>query len=134
MYFDAGFDMVPQLSRTEADHKAWDLFINEVKDKYKTDERMEIKSNYLSFKAGEVTILPFEGFKFMRFSSKFTGRSRTTKGVFDIVLTVTAIARSIFGPRVHRWCEPVDDFGHYDWNEVNDSIKSYEQVRSLQCC
>jgi hypothetical protein len=32
MGFDAGFDMVPQLSRTETDHKAWDLFINMVKE------------------------------------------------------------------------------------------------------
>jgi hypothetical protein len=59
MGFDTGFDMVPQLSRTEADHMAWDLFINMVKEEYGTDERTDIKSNNLTFNAGEVPILPY---------------------------------------------------------------------------
>jgi hypothetical protein len=45
MGFDAGFDMVPKLSRTETDHEIWDLFINMVKEEYGSDEGMEIKSN-----------------------------------------------------------------------------------------
>jgi hypothetical protein len=133
MGFDAGFDMVPQLSRTEADHKAWDLFIGMVKERYRDDERMEIKSNYVSFEAGEVPMLPLEGFKFKRFSSKVSGGIATATGVWDIIETVARIAMSIFGSRVRYWCEGADDYGHYNWKEVRDSIKSYEQVRSLWC-
>lgn len=128
MGIDAGFDMVPQLSRTESDRKAWNAFINKVKEEYRTDERLEIKPNYLSFKAGEEPIIPWEGFKFMRFSSKVSGSTATTTGVWDIIETVTRIAKSIFGSRIHYWCEAAGDFGHYDWKQVNDSIQSYEQV------
>jgi hypothetical protein len=39
---------------------------------------MEIKSNYLSLNEGEVPILPLEGFKLMRFSSKVSGGIATT--------------------------------------------------------
>ncbi|EXA29335.1 hypothetical protein FOVG_19159 [Fusarium oxysporum f. sp. pisi HDV247] len=128
MGIDAGFDMVPQLSRTEADHEAWDLFINMVKERYKTDERMEINSNYISFNAGEGPILPFEGFKFMRFSSKVSGSTATTTGVCDIIKAVTRIAKSIFGSRVRYWSEAADDYGYYKWDEVHASIESYDKV------
>ena len=128
MGFDAGFDMVPKLSRTPADHKAWDLFLNMVKERYEDDERMEIKSNYLFFNAGEGPILPLEGFKFLRFSSKVSGGIATATGVWDIIRTVSRIARSIFGSRVRYWCEGANDYGHYNWEEVRHSIESYEQV------
>ncbi|KAH7184522.1 uncharacterized protein B0J16DRAFT_355242 [Fusarium flagelliforme] len=128
MGFDAGFDMVPKLSRTHTDHEAWNLFIFMVKDEFQADERMEIKPNYLSFNAGEVPTLPFEGFKFLRFSSKVSGGNAAKTGVWELIKTVCRIARSIFGSRIVYWCEAVDQFGHYDWKEVNDSIQSYEQV------
>ncbi|KAF5682041.1 SET domain-containing protein [Fusarium circinatum] len=128
MGIDAGFDMVPQLSRTDTDYKAWDLFINMVKERYKTDKRMEINANYIFFNAGEGPILPFEGFKFMRFSSKVSGSTATTTGVWDIIQAVTQIAKSIFGSRVRDWSEAFDHYGYYKWDEVHASIKSYDKV------
>ncbi|RFN50422.1 set domain-containing protein 5 [Fusarium flagelliforme] len=128
MGIDAGFDMVPPLSRTEADHKAWNLFIDMVKQEFSTDERLEVKPNYLSFNVGEVPKLPFEGFKFKRFSSKVSGGIATTTGVWNIIRIVARIAKSIFGSRLVTWHKAASNFGHYHWGEVNDSIKSYEQV------
>ncbi|CAG1959692.1 unnamed protein product [Fusarium graminearum] len=129
MGIDAGFNMVPQLSRTEADHKAWDIFINMVKERYRTDERMKVNSNYIFFNAGEGPILPFEGFKFMRFSSnKVSGSTATTTGVWDIIKAVTRIAKSIFGSRVYYWSEVADNYGYYKWDEVHASIESYDKI------
>ncbi|CEI41784.1 hypothetical protein FVEN_g3769 [Fusarium venenatum] len=128
MGIDAGFDMVPQLSRTEADRKAWDVFINKVKEEYGTDERLQIKPNYLLFNAGEGPILPLDGFKFKRFSSKVSGGIVATSGVWDIIDNVSRIAKSIFGSRVRYWSEASDESGYYDWEQVYASIDSYEQV------
>jgi len=87
MGIDAGFDMVPPLSRTEADHKAWNIFIDIVKQEFSTDERLEVEPNYLSFNAGGVPTLLFEGFKFLRFSSKVSGGDAAKTGAWELIET-----------------------------------------------
>ena len=123
MGIDAGFDMVPCLSRGAVDRQNWDQFINFIKGHYKNDAQVEINPNYLVFKAGEYPILPFEGHKFLRFSSKITG------DVMKYNDAVTRLAHVHFGFRIQAWNEGFDQSGHYNWDEVHESIRSYEQVR-----
>lgn len=123
MGVDAGFDMVPRLSRGAIDRQNWDQFISFIKDYYKDDVQVEVHRNYLEFKAGEHPRLPFEGHKFLRFSSKIIG------DVEDYLDFVRSVARVRFGFRIQAWHERADQFGHYNWHEVHESIRSYEQVR-----
>jgi hypothetical protein len=126
MGIDAGFDMVPRLSKGAVDRQNWQSFITCIKELYKDDELVEVKPNYLVFKAGEHPLLPFEGHKFMRFSSKISGSH--AKGIEKYLDTVTRVAKVNFGSRVRAWNEAADEWGVYDWQEVNDSFRSYEQV------
>ncbi|KAK0609069.1 SET domain-containing protein 5 [Lasiodiplodia hormozganensis] len=105
MGIDAGFDM----------------------DHYKDDVQVEVKPNYIEFKAGEHPLLPFEGHKFLRFSSKISGSIASTTGVESYINTVTRIAKVHFGSRVQPWNECFDQYGEYDWDEVNESMRSYEE-------
>lgn len=128
MGIDAGFDMVPRLSRGAVDKQNWQSFIKVIKERYQNDDLVEIKPNYIQFKTGEHPLLPFEGHKFLRFSSKISGSH--AKGVEEYIDTVTRVAKISFGSRVQRWNEAFDVWGFYSWSDVNDSINSYEQV----CC
>lgn len=123
MGVDAGFDMVPRLSRGAIDRQNWDQFISFIKDYYKDDFQVQVHPNYLEFKVGEHPRLPFEGHKFLRFSSRIIG------DVTDYVDVVRCVARVRFGSRIKPWSEAADQFGHYNWQEVHESIRSYEQVR-----
>ncbi|KAH8691743.1 hypothetical protein GQ44DRAFT_754036 [Phaeosphaeriaceae sp. PMI808] len=124
MGIDAGFDMVPQLSKGAVDRRNWKSFINAIKEHYQNDSLVEIKVNYVEFKAGEHPLLPFEGHKFLRFSSKISGSH--AEGVQDYIDTVTRVARCFFGSRVRPWNDAVNE-GFYSWTEVNGSFESYEQ-------
>ena len=126
MGIDAGFDMVPRLSKGVVDRHNWQSFIKVIKKHYQNDDLVEIKPNYLEFKAGEHLLLPFEGHKFLRFGSKISGSH--AQGVDEYLDTVTRIARMSFGSRVRCWNEAADEWGLYSWQEVHASIKSYEQV------
>ena len=108
------------------DKQNWQLFIKAIKERYQNDDLVEIKPNYLKFKAGEHPLLPFEGHKFLRFSSKISGSY--AKGVEEYIDTVTRVAQVCFGSRVQYWNEAADERGFYNWQEVHDSIESYEQV------
>ena len=130
MGIDAGFDMVPRLSKGAVDRHNWQSFIKIIKERYQNDDRVEVKPNYIVFKAGEHPLLPFEGHKFLRFSSKTSGHH--AKGVEDYIDTVTRVAQVNFGSRVRYWDEALDQRGFYDWREVHDSFKSYEQVCILR--
>jgi enoyl reductase-like protein len=44
------------------------------------------------------------------------------------IRAVTRIAKSHFGSRVQFWHEGGDTYGHYDREEVNESLERYEQV------
>jgi hypothetical protein len=128
MGIDAGFDMYPRLSKGVVDRQNWGRFIDFIKEHYKDDTQVEIKPNYINFKAGEHPKLPFEGHKFLRFSSKVSGSTAADTNVEGYIDTVTRIAQIRFGSRIWCWHEGVDKFGAYDWNEVNESLRSYEQV------
>lgn len=129
MGIDAGFDMVPRLSKGIVDRHNWDRFINFIKNHYKDDNQVETKSNYILFKAGEHPILPFEGHKFLRFSSKVSGPTAAATNVESYIDTVTRIAKAHFGSRARYWNDGFDQCGEYEWAEVLESIRSYEQVR-----
>ena len=126
MGIDAGFDMVPCLSKGAVDKQNWRSFMNVIKERYQNDDLVEIKPNYLELKVGEHPLLPFEGHKFLRFSSKISGSH--AKGVEEYIDTVTRVAQASFGSRVRCWNEAADEWGFYNWKEVHASIKSYEQV------
>ena len=122
MGIDAGFDMVPRLTSGAEDQHKWKQFIDLVKLFYEDDDLVVFKANYIEFEVGEHPILPFEGHKFLRFSSKLT------RGADGYISGVTRLAQQLFGPRIERWHEGSDQFGHYDWAEVHKSIRSYNQV------
>lgn len=125
MDIDAGFDMVPRLSKGAVDRQNWQSFIKIIKERYQNDDLVEVKPNYIVFKAGDHPMLPFEGHKFLRFSSKISGSH--AKGVEEYIDTVTRVAKVNFGSRVRYWNEAVDERGFNNWQEVHDSFKSYEQ-------
>lgn len=115
MGIDAGFDMVPRLSNGIVDKQSWDHFIGSIKEHYKDDDRVKINPNHILFEAGECPMLPFEGHKFLRFSSKVSGGIAYATGVESYITTVTSIARVHFGPRVRFWDETFDQLGYYGW-------------------
>ncbi|KAF4625252.1 hypothetical protein G7Y89_g12916 [Cudoniella acicularis] len=125
MGIDAGFDMVPRLSNGAVDRHNWQSFIKLIREHYQNDDLVEVKPNYLEFKAGEHPLLPFEGHKFLRFSSKTSGSH--AKGVEEYIYTVTRVAQASFGSRVRYWNEACDEYGFYSWPEVHESFESYEQ-------
>lgn len=126
MGINAGFDMVPRLSKGAVDKQNWQSFIKVIKEHYQNDDFVEIKPNYIRFKTGEHPLLPFEGHKFLRFSSKISGSN--AKGVEEYIDTVARVARVSFGSRVRCWNETTDERGFYNWQDVHSSIESYEQV------
>jgi hypothetical protein len=126
MGIHAGFDMVPRLSKGAVDRMNWKSFIESMKKHYQNDDLVEVKPNYIVFKAGEHPQLPFESHKFLRFSSKISGSH--AKGVEEYLDTVTQAAQIRFGSRVQAWNDAADQYGYYNWQEVNASFKLYEQV------
>ncbi len=126
MGIDAGFDTVPCLSKGGVDKQNWQSFIEVIKERYQNDDLVDIKPNYLQFRAGEHPMLPFEGHKFLRFSSKISGSH--AKGVEEYIDTVTRVAQLSFGSRIRCWNEAADEQGFHDWQEVHTSTESYEQV------
>ena len=126
MGIDAGFDMVPRLSKGAVDRQNWRSFINVIQEHYETDDLVEVKPNYIVFRTGEHPRLPFEGHKFLRFSSKISGSH--AKGVEEYIDVVTQVAKINFSSRVQYWNEAFDQRGFYGWQDVNDSFKSYERV------
>lgn len=126
MGINAGFDMVPRLSNGAVDRQNWQSFIKIIREHYQNDDLVEVKPNYIVFKAGEHLLLPFEGHKFLRFSSNISDTHG--EGVEKYIDTVNRVAEASFGSRVRYWNEAVGECGFYNWQEVNDSFVSYEQV------
>ena len=126
MGIDAGFDMVPRLSKEAVNKQNWQSFLKVIKERYQNDDLVEIKPNYLEFNAGEHPLLPFEGYKFLRFSLKTSGSH--AKGVEEYIDIVSRVAQLSFGSRVRCWNEAIDEWGFYNWQVVHTSIEFYEQV------
>lgn len=119
--------MVPRLSQGALDRQNWQSFIKGIQERYKDDKLVEFKPNYIEFKIGEHPLLPLEGYKFLRFSSKVSGHQGNE--AMEYIKTVTRVAKLNFGSRVQFWHECADNYGHYDWKDVNESLKRYQQVR-----
>lgn len=82
MGIDMGFDMVPRLTSQIShweDISKWVAFLDDIKKTYFDDPRVEMKVNHILFQVGERPTLPFEGSKFLRFSSKVSMDPRTEK-------------------------------------------------------
>lgn len=120
-----GFDMVPRLSSGVVDGKNWQSLIDSMKKHYKDDDLVEVKSNYIMFKVGQQPLLPFEGHKFLRFSSTISEEEPKVKEYID---TVYRVAKVYFGSRIREWKDSTTEGGSYSQQEVHDSIDSYEQV------
>ncbi|KAH7385096.1 hypothetical protein BKA64DRAFT_712220 [Cadophora sp. MPI-SDFR-AT-0126] len=132
MGVDAGFDMYPCLSKGLVDRQNWGRFIDIIKEHYKDDTQVELKPNYINFKAGEHPKLPFEGHKFLRFSSKVSGSTAANTKVDSYIDTVTRIAQTCFGSRIKCWHEGAGQSGAYNWVEVRESLRSYQQPDELE--
>lgn len=132
MGMDAGFDMVPRLSRGALDSYKWQSVLERIKNHYKDDDQVEVKPNCIEFRAGEHPKLPFEGHKFLRFSSKISGGH--ANGIEEYIDTVRLFAELEFGSRIRAWSELFEQSGIYSWKDVNESIKSYEQVCLSRLC
>lgn len=128
MGIDAGFDMVPRLTKGAVDTCNWEQFLDVIKSHYEDDLRVEIQQNSILFKAGEHPSLPFEGHKLLRFSAKISGSIAENSGVEAYIDTATRIAKAHSGSRGQYWHEGSYRYGHYGWSEVNDSNQSYEQI------
>ncbi|OTA68802.1 hypothetical protein K449DRAFT_344677, partial [Hypoxylon sp. EC38] len=131
MGIDAGFDMVPALSKGAEDAQNWASFLHCVRSFYKDDPKVEVKSYWIEFNAGEHPMLPFEGHKFLRFSSKVSGSIATSTGVWGYIDKVTEMAKMIFGPRVQSWCEAAEQYGFYGWDEVYKVRKTWDKPDEL---
>lgn len=128
MGIDAGFDMVPRLSTGAVDRQNWRSFIKIIKERYQNDDLVEVKPNYILFKAGDHPLLPFEGHKFLRFSSKVSASH--AERLEDYIEIVTMVAKLNFGSRVRYWNGSSDELAFYSWQDAHDSFESYEQVCS----
>ena len=124
MGYDCGFDMVPSLTTSETDESNWSAFLCEIKRMYEDDPVLLVKPHMVEFKVGEHPCLPVEGHKFLRFSSKVSGSSTAE----PYIRGVLKVARKHFDQRVQFWHELADDYGHYSWNQVNESLRSYEDL------
>jgi hypothetical protein len=125
MGIDAGFDMVPRLSRDPDDKRQWSQFLELIESTYEHDEKVVLKDGYIEFEVGEHPKLPFDGHLFLRFSSKVSGSCAPAWRYID---EVRRVAHSLFGSRVQPWNEARDLWGFYDWIDVHESIRSYTKV------
>jgi len=133
MGIDARFDMVPRLSKGAVDRQNWQSFTSAIKEHYQNDDFVEVKPNYIKFKKGEHPLLPVEGHKFLRFSSKISS-GREGDEVMEYIKTVLRIATARFGSRVQLWHDGIDYYGFYSWRDVNESLETYERVRDRHSC
>jgi hypothetical protein len=109
MGYDVGFDMIPSLTKDFVDGYNWNEFMERIKHHFKGDARIERKSNYILFRAGEHTMQPYESFKVLRFGGKTTDSTARTKGFERYSDTVTPVAKECFGAYVLYRSESLDN-------------------------
>ncbi|KAI0395389.1 hypothetical protein F5Y17DRAFT_423408 [Xylariaceae sp. FL0594] len=126
----AGFDIVPRLAGVVDDWKKWDEFILSVEHHYANDEQVVRHEHCIEFKAGEEhPLLPLFGSGFLRFFGvEATGSdAETSRVVRDYIQRVTGFARKAFGSRIRPWNELCGDVGFYNWDDVRDSMRAYNE-------
>ncbi|KAK6351200.1 hypothetical protein TWF718_004370 [Orbilia javanica] len=125
MGIDAGFDIVPKLTKSPQDQASWNIFLSKLRDQYTSDPTVEFKENYMVWKKGEHPMIPYSGHKFLRFSSKVSGGS---DDLWEDVKVVIGLAQEVFGnKRVKVWHEGAVEDYFYKWPEVLQSWKSYDE-------
>jgi hypothetical protein len=134
MGIDMGFDRIPRLEKTcDDDLEHWSRFMSEVAAKYENDRSFDMgQSGYVEFCVGEHPMLPYEGHNFLRFSSKISGSHGSN--VEEYIRGVFRLAKAQFGERVRLWHESFEDSleGTYDWDEVNESIRSFTVTKEAK--
>ncbi|KAJ5972148.1 uncharacterized protein N7479_002066 [Penicillium vulpinum] len=120
-----GFDMVPRLSEGLVHKQNWQKFLNAIKERYQNDDQVEVKPNYIAFKADPDLLLPFECHKFLRFGAMIPNED--SSGLRNYIDTVSRVAGVSFGSRGYCWNEGSGVLGFYAWDDVKRSIRSYEQ-------
>jgi|SRR5271168_311288 len=129
MGYDCGFDMVPRLEDTPSNATKWKIIIDAVRQMSIYDPVMVTRDRYLEFEVGEHPLLPFEGHKFLRFSSKVSGP--ITYKARPYIEAVYKISKREFDEWVQFWNEGIDVYGHYDWVEVNKSLASFRSDKKV---
>ncbi|KAG6115185.1 hypothetical protein E4U14_001036 [Claviceps sp. LM454 group G7] len=115
-----GFELVPPLTTREEDKFRWQEFLSDFKQMHLRDPRVEWKDNYILFKFGERPMLPYEGHKFLRFSSE------GHEAIADkYVQNLHWFAKRHFGDRARFWDEMAGQSAHYPMAKVRKSWKSY---------
>ncbi|KAG6173426.1 hypothetical protein E4U44_003935 [Claviceps purpurea] len=116
-----GFELVPPLTTREEDKFRWQEFLADFKQMHLRDPRVEWKDNYILFKFGERPMLPYEGHKFLRFSSE------GPEAIADkYVQNLHWFAKRHFGDRARFWDEMAGQSAHYPMDKVRKSWKSYK--------
>ncbi|CAJ2507326.1 Uu.00g085120.m01.CDS01, partial [Anthostomella pinea] len=123
---NAGFDMVPRLSQSVEEKALWEKFIHSTQTHFNDDAQVENKPYWIEFKLDDHRKLPFEGHKFLRFSSKIQRANGETTEMDKYVNAVTRIAQGIFGHRAQYWNEGRKEQCSYEKREVKESYKFYE--------
>jgi len=123
---DEGFDFYPSLNESEMPQ--WNLFLDAVRAKYKSDSLFKETNDYIEFTVGEHPKLNINGMDFRRFSSRTNGRSGVEKYINGIALIAKDFFPPIkFGyktiPRIHHWTEWGLNEGYdqdiiYEWTEI----------------
>lgn len=126
MDYEAGFDMVPPLTKEPRDQEKWEILIDIVQSIVWYKEIMLFKSNYIEFNIGDHPKIPFEGHKFLSFRSKISNIDPgQTK---DMIEEIWVYAMVVFDSRARYWSNKLGGSSVYSWQDVHDSETSYDKV------
>lgn len=126
MGMDVGFDMIPRLAKDRAsDMERWACVIGDIEKEFKDDPNVNLYASRFPYGVcievllGERPIIPYQGWKFMRFSSKVTG---SCGAVEPYIQRMRKLVAAQFGKRVKWWNEfgLTEYDGIYDWGEIQD--------------
>lgn len=152
MGFACGFDISPRLEVNDENKKVYQNFLDDIIKKYSGiyDEKgrweggkildlpnssKHSAKNLIQLMIGECPRMPSSPEYcnyFLRFSSKVSGSLTTAAEPY--IMDVLKIAKKYFGSRVHFWHElnefgdPEQQFGVYDWREVNDAERELREL------
>jgi hypothetical protein len=124
MAIHAGFDMVPRLTKSEADKESWAKFLRLVKYRFQDYDVVFVKDNFIEIGVGQHPRLPLEGHKLLRFSTELEDDDENQLVIF----VIAELAELVFKTRINRWDETIVGFGFYGPQEVRASFKAYHQV------
>ena len=100
MGYDAGFDMVPRLTKNDENTRKWEKFIRLVKLLFEDEGLLEEKGHYIEFQVGEKPQLPIDGHNFAKFSSRVGGEATGKLDVREVIRQVGLSARVFFGDSI----------------------------------